>query len=124
MAKNKVFLNQDGLIEIQVVGDQNAASIELMGRELDVLITRLKALDKPALVLDDLLQIGKVDAKGRKQVVDLGKNLNFDKLAMVGKGGLLRLGANLLLSAIGRGDKMRFFNDRAPAVEWLREEAV
>lgn len=102
-----------------MIGDQNAASVELMGRELNVLITELKAKGKPALVLDDLLAMGQVDAKGRNLVVDLGKHLAYDKLAMVGKGGLLRLGANLMLSAIGRG-KIRYFNDREEAIRWLQ----
>jgi hypothetical protein len=120
---NRVFLNADTIIEIHVVGDQNAASVELMGREVDTLLTQLKAAGKPGLVLDDLLEIGKVDPDGRKLVVELGKRLDYDRLAMLGKGGLLRVGANLMLRATGRWYKARYFDDRDQAMQWLKEKA-
>jgi hypothetical protein len=121
MSKNKVFLNDENIIEIEVVGDQNVASVELMGREVDTLVTQLKAVGKPCVVLDNLLQIGKVDAAARKLVVELSKRLDYDRLAMLGKGGIMRLGTNLMLRASGRGYKIRYFDDRQQAVEWLRQ---
>jgi UDP-N-acetylmuramyl pentapeptide synthase len=120
MADNKVFLRDDNVIEILVVGDQNAASIEMMGRQISVLLTKLRGQGKPCLVLDDLLQMGEVNSEGRKLVVDLAKRMDFDKLAMVGKGGLLHLGANLMLHATGRADKVRYFEDRDVALNWLK----
>lgn len=119
---NQVFLNDDNMIEIAVVGDQNAASVELMGRQIETLVTQLKAVGKPCLVLDNLLQMGKVDTEARKLVVELGKRLDFDRAAMLGQGGLLRFGANLMLRATGRAYKIRFFTDRTAAVTWLREK--
>lgn len=122
MAENKVFLRPDGIIEIQVVGVQNAASVELMGRKTSVLLSQRRAQGKPCLVLDDLLQIGEVDGEGRKKVVDLGKRLDYDKLAMAGNGALLRIGSNLMLHAIGRSDKIKYFGSREEAVQWLLEK--
>lgn len=121
MAANRVFLRDDGIVEIHVVGVQNAASVELMGREVSTLLSYLRAKKKPCLVLDDLLDIGPVDQGGRNKVVELGKRLDFDKAAMVGKGALLRMGANLMLHATGRADKMKFFENRDDALSWLTE---
>lgn len=120
MADNKVFLRDDDVIEILVVGDQNAASIEMMGRQVSVLLTKQRAQGKPCVVLDDLLQMGDVNSDGRKLVVDLGKRLDFDKLAMVGKGGVFRLATNLMLRATGRADRLRYFEDRGVALNWLK----
>ncbi|HSX17417.1 MAG TPA: STAS/SEC14 domain-containing protein [Patescibacteria group bacterium] len=117
---NKVYLNADGLIEIEVIGDQNLASIEAMARLADGLLTEQKRVGKPALVLDNLLQIGSVDAEGRKLVVELGKRLDYDKLAMLGKGGIMRFGTNLMLRATGRSYKLRYFDDRQEAIAWLQ----
>lgn len=119
---NRVFLNNDNIIEIEVVGDQNAASVELMGRQVDTFITQLKAVGKPCLVLDNLLQIGKVDAQARRLVVELGKRLDFDRAAMVGEGHLMSFGTNLMLRATGKGYKLKFFTDRDEAVRWLQEK--
>lgn len=121
MSKNNVFLSQEDILEVEVVGDQNAASVELMGRDMSVLLTRMRVRGKRALVLDTLFEIGAVDTAGRKLVVELGKHLDYDKLAMVGKGGVLRLGANLMLRAIGRGEKIHYFSDREEALAWLKK---
>jgi len=122
MADNRVFLNKDGIIEIMVVGAQNATSIETMGREADALVTQMKAVGKPCLILDNLLQIGPVDAQGRKLVVDLAKRIDYDRAAMLGKGGVMRLGANLMLRAVGQAYRTRYFDDRDQAIKWLKEK--
>ena len=122
MANNRVFLNDKGIIEVLVLGDQNAASVELMGRELSVMLTQQRAGGKPALILDDLLQIGAVDAGGRKLVVDLAKRADYDRLAMVGKGVIMRLGTNLMLRAVGQSYRARYFDDRGKALAWLNEK--
>jgi len=105
-----------------VVGAQNATSIETMGREADALVTQMKAVGKPCLILDNLLQIGPVDAQGRKLVVDLAKRIDYDRAAMLGKGGVMRLGANLMLRAVGQAYRTRYFDDRDQAIKWLKEK--
>lgn len=118
---NTVTTDENNIVVIQVIGDQTLASVELMGRETSVALTQLRAKRKPCLVLDDLTQMAAVDEGGRKKVVELGKRLDYDRLAMLGKpNALLRLGANLMFRAIGRGDKMRYFEDRQAAVDWLK----
>ena len=122
MATNRVYLNSDGIIEIEVIGDQNAASVELMGRQADTLITQLKAVGKPCILLDNLLQVGKVGPEARRSVVEIAKRLDFDRAAMLGQGGLMRFGANLMLRATGKSYNLRYFDDRDEAIKWLKEE--
>jgi len=121
MAANKVTLRDDNIIEVRVAGIQNAASVDLMGREIKTMLVNLRAHGLPGLVLDDVRELGEVDSAGRKLVVDLGKQLDYDRLAMLGNSGLLRLGSNLLLRAIGRSGKIRYFVDHEQAVAWLKE---
>lgn len=117
---NKVYLNQDNLIEIEVIGDQTVDSVEAMGREADMLITQQKRAGKPCLVLDNLLQMGKVGVEARKEVVELSKRIDYDKLAMLGRGGIMRIGTNLMLRASGRSYKVRYFDSRQKAIDWLK----
>lgn len=120
MAANRVYLNSDEIIEIEVIGDQNPASVEQMGRQINTLITQMKNLGKPCLLLDNLLQIGKVGPEARRLVVELTKQLDYDRAAMLGQGGLMRFGANLMLRASGKGYKIRYFDDRDQAILWLK----
>lgn len=122
---NKVYLNPENIIVIEVVGDQDVASVEAMGRQADALLTELKGVGKRGLVLDDLTQMGKVGSDARKVVVELSKTLDYDRLAMLGKGGgAMKLGTNLMLRASGRAYKLRYFDDRQAAVDWLHEKAI
>jgi hypothetical protein len=120
MAGNKVFINQDGLIEIVVAGDQTFESVQAMGEKVLEIARQLHADGKPALLLDNLLLVGQVPTEARQLVVTLVKSSDYDKLAMVGKGTAMRLGANLMLQATGRGKKVKYFDDRAKAEYWLQ----
>ena len=121
--ENKVYLDNNGLIVIEVIGDQNVQSVEAMGQAVAVLIESRRKQGKPALLLDNLLHMGKVDTEARKKVVELSKTLNYDKTAMLGKGGLMRFGTRLMLQAAGKADKIRYFDDANEATYWLQSEA-
>src|SRR5690349_4458700 len=83
---NKVYLDGNCVIVIEVVGDQDMHSVEQMGREVERLITQQRELGKPVMVLDNVLKIGNVGPDARKLVVDLAKRLDYDRLALLGKG--------------------------------------
>ena len=119
---NRVVLNDDGIIEILTSGQQDVNSIELMGREVETLLTERRTAGKPALVLDNLLDLGPVGATGRNLVVELAKRLDYDRAAMLGKGIVMRLGTNLMLRAVGQSYRARYFDDREKAIQWLLEK--
>jgi len=120
MQSNKVYTNGHGVIEIEVIGSQTVASIDAMGEEVLRLVNEYRKAGKPVLVLDNLFQMGEVPTEGRQRVVALGKEIDYDKLAMVGSSGMLRLGANLMLHAVGKADKVKYFDDYDAAVHWLK----
>lgn len=120
LGKNKVFIHTHGLIEIIVNGDQTVESVQAMADMAAELGNQQRDAGKPVLVLDNLLYIGAVPPDARKRVVELAKTLKYDKLAMVGKGTALRLGANLMLQAIGKGKYVKYFDDYNKAVAWLQ----
>lgn len=121
MQQNSVFLREDDIIEIQVVGDQTSPSVKQMGETAIDLAVHLRAAGKPVLILDDLRQIGSVTPDGRHAVVTLAKTIDYDRLVMVGNGSLLRLGANLMLRAVGKAEKIKYFEDYEAAVHWLQQ---
>jgi UDP-N-acetylmuramyl pentapeptide synthase len=120
MKPNRVFIAAGDIIEIKVVGSQTAESVHSMVDEVMRLSAKLEKAGKPIIVLDDLRNMGDVTPEGRKAVVHFAKVLEYNKLAMVGKGSILRLGANLMLHATGRAHKARYFEDYDAAVAWLR----
>jgi hypothetical protein len=118
---NEVFLDDDSnIITIKVIGDQTAATVIAMGNDVYKLIDKQRAAGKPVLVLDVLLQIGQVPPEAREQVVAIAKKADYDKAAMLGKGAVLRLGANLILRAVGKGNKVKYFENYDAAIIWLK----
>jgi hypothetical protein len=122
MTKNKVFINEYDIVEIIVHGDQTIASVDAMATQAENLVKKQCQQGKPALILDNLMLIGNVPAEARKQVVARAKSIDYDKLAFVGNEKIIRLGANLILRAIGKGNKVKYFDSYGDAVIWLTAE--
>ncbi len=116
---NEVFLNDDGIIEVHATGVQTEASVRSLVSDVEHLGNSCRHDDHPVLVLDNIQRMGDISEAGRKVVVEFGKSSIYDKLAMVGSGVFLRLGANLLIGAIGKESKVRYFEDEAAATRWL-----
>jgi hypothetical protein len=119
LGKNDVFINEHDLIEIIVNGDQTIESVQAMGNETTRLARKQIKAGKRALVLDNLLQIGNVPPEALSRVAELARSNEYEKLAMVGQDKALRIGANFILKAVGRGRKVKYFEDYQDAVEWL-----
>ncbi len=117
--QNKVYLDNDGIIVIEVIGDQDEESIQAMVLKINPLITEQRKIGKPSVILDNILQMGAVGADARKLVVQMAKQLDYDRLAMLGKGGLMRFGASLMLRATSQNYRLRYFVDEAEAKAWL-----
>lgn len=121
MHTNKVFINDDGIVEIMVVGNQTVESVQAMGDKAIALAEAQRAAGKSSVILDNLLLMGMVPPEARKLVVDLIKSNEYDKLAMLGSDAILRFGANLMLQATGKGSRVKYFEDRDKCVAWLLE---
>jgi hypothetical protein len=121
MQDNRVFITSEGIVEIQVVGDQTIDSVQAMGDRALELGAQQRAAGRPVILLDNLLRMGSVPPEARKRVAELVQSNDYDKLAMLGSDPLLRLGANLLLQATGKGKRVRYFEDRAACITWLLE---
>lgn len=120
--ESKVFL-QDDIIEVQVIGAQTGDTIVQMGKLIEALLDQQKKANKPLFILDDVTAMAAADGDARKLVVELAKTLPYEKLAMVGKGGIVRLGANLILQTIGRHEQTKYFDNRQDAIAWLKNES-
>jgi hypothetical protein len=120
---NKVYINDEGLLTIWVVGDQTAESVREMGEKLDYYVEMLQVEGKPILILDNILKMGQTNSEVRAEVARIAKRLPFERAAMVGGSGpAMRFGTNLMLRAIGKRN-LRFFASMDAAELWLMERA-
>lgn len=121
MPDNKVFINDQGLLEIHVVGDQTYDTVMQMGQEMKRLIAELESQHKPVLVLDDVTRMERTNTGARQAVNHIARTFSYKKAAMVGSSApLMRYGTMLLLQAIGMGQKIKYFDDQQAAIDWLK----
>ena len=123
MANNEVYLNAHGIVEFVVRGDQTPASINRMADDADILMQQQRTAGKPAVMLDNLIEMGKVSYAGRRAVVQRAKDIDYDKLAFVINDAVIRLAAGLIVRAIGKGDKVRYFASYDDAIKWLTSKS-
>ena len=116
---NKVYIDNDGFLQVWVIGDQTEESVREMGEKLSAFAARLRQERKPVLVLDNLLKMGNTTSEARRQVGHIAKVLDFDRAAMVGENSLImRYSTNLMLRAIGRSN-LCYFGNIDSARKWL-----
>jgi UDP-N-acetylmuramyl pentapeptide synthase len=118
--KNSVILNKDGIIEITVIGNQTVSSVSSMAEQARKLLEELGKKGKKQLILDDITKLGTTDIAARKAVAKAAHELPFERCVLLGDGStLMRVATNLLLHGIGKGSKIRYFEDREKATVWL-----
>jgi hypothetical protein len=116
---NKVYLDPTGILQIWVIGDQDAETVREMGEKLYLYVHELRAASRPVLILDNLLKMGATNSDARREVARIARTLDFDRGAMVGGGSLpMRYGTNLMLTAIGKRS-LRYFSTLESATNWL-----
>jgi hypothetical protein len=73
-------------------------------------------------MLVDLLSIGKsgyASSKARSKYVQMSSSAKVLRFAIVGGNVLIRTMAGFIIRAAGRGDSVRWFDDREEALAWL-----
>lgn len=120
MTSSKVRVTKNGIVEFIVHGDQTPASVNKMADEANILMQERRKAGQPAMMLDDLTNMGKVSYEARKVIVKRAKEIDYDKLAFViNDAVVIRMAAGLIVQAIGKGDKIRNFASHDDAVKWL-----
>lgn len=118
--KNSVRITRDGIIESVIRTDLDYETAYRQGDKVLEKIKQLNAEGKPIFIMHDALEMGIVSHEARKHIIEVSRATDFDRMAIVGKGTIIRLASNLMVQAIGKGDTVKFFHDRDQAIAWLK----
>lgn len=115
---------KDGLIWIEVVGDQSKETVRCMGEEITDLVADVRARNEPVLIMDDVTRICCASLDALMGVAFLARIVDYDKAAMVDtRTGILKTTINLILASIKRTNA-HYFSDVTAAQAWLEEPPV
>jgi hypothetical protein len=117
---NKVFLNKSGFIEHVYVGGQTFQTIFEDGVKIMLFIDRLVADKKKVRILVNINKITKVSADSLLAAADALKSLPRAKMAIYGGRKLFIRLAELVVSATGKKESVKFFDTKTQAQNWLK----
>ena len=122
MQQNEVFINNDGVIEIKVNGDQTYESFGAIYDAANPLIKQLAEQNKPVRGLIDLTNKGKYTPGSNRAAMETLEHIHYEKIAFYGAEYLLKEVTELIILAMGKKDNTKVFNNREEAVRWLQSD--
>jgi hypothetical protein len=116
---DRIFLNEEGLIEVQVEGDQTYMTFENLKPDATELLNKLQQAGKPRLGLIDISKQGKFSADSNRAAMEVLESLNYDKLAIFGGNAITTEVSKAIVLAMGKSGNTKVYQKREEAVNWL-----
>jgi len=116
---DRIFLNDEGLIEVQVEGDQTYMTFENLKPDATELLNKLQQAGKPRLGLIDISKQGKFSADSNRAAMEVLESLNYDKLAIYGGNAITTEVSKAIVLAMGKSGNTKVYQKREEAVNWL-----
>jgi ribosome-associated protein YbcJ (S4-like RNA binding protein) len=117
-ANNTLSELPDGVIELIQTGHQTKASSMQHQVAINELVAERRKKKQKALILVDLTGVTGHDTDVRQASIDTLNN-DFDALAIFGENVTIRMLVNWLIRTAGQGSRVKFFDTREQALEWL-----
>jgi hypothetical protein len=116
---NIVSLHPGGYIEVLVKGPQSYLSFDLIKRDVQQLTNKLQFENKPVLGLVDLTEMTGFNTGSNKAALEILEAVPYTKVALFGGNSAISTVTDLVIQAIGKGDRTRLFKDKESALAWL-----
>jgi len=114
-----VTLEPEGYVCVALVGDQTYQTVDALCQQTLEYVDRLRGEQKPLLGLVDLSQQTGFNTGSNKAALESLTKINYDKAALVSDNELFGSLAKLIIKALGKDERTKFFSDREEAVAWL-----
>lgn len=114
-----VTYEPEGYVCVSLVGDQTYQTIDALRVETERLIEKLKLEHKRLLGLVDLTKQTGFNTGSNKAALEALTKIEYEKAALVSDNKLFAELAKMIISALGKNDKTRFFSSREEAIPWL-----
>jgi hypothetical protein len=117
--ENKVFLNQEGCVELIFAGDQTPDTITRFLVEVHTVVDTMVADGRPVRILADATHAGKSTPQTRQKIAAAVKEIPYDRIAAYGANTFHKVVGNMITRAVGKEATIKHFTARAEALQWL-----
>src|SRR5258708_7911110 len=118
---NNIFIDKEGFIINEYLGQQSMTDITAMVAEDEKLVRRLRQEHKPVKMLIDLTTVVTVPTAGRKMIADSVKKIGYNKIAIFGGGIFYKYLVGFAIKALQEEKIIRYFDTEKEARGWLKE---
>lgn len=117
---NRIFLNQDNIVEAVIEGEQTYMTFDNLTMSAQALLVQLQKEGKPRLGLIDVTNQKNFTPDTNRAAMQILESLNYDKVAIFGAKTLLTEVTKAIILAMGKTHNTKIFPDRDSAVAWLK----
>jgi hypothetical protein len=119
---NKIYLDENGIIVGEYVGDQTPESILNADRQFKIFRAEKEANNQSVKFLLDFTLVGKIPFDARKAGFMAISQLDLRKTAFIGGDIFTRTIIKFGVSAMGKNSPTRYFASKAEAIRWLQTD--
>lgn len=116
---NRIFLNQDGIVEAIIEGEQTFMTFDNLTMDAQELLNQLQKEGKPRLGIIDITNQANFTPDTNRAAMQILESLNYDKVAIYGAKTLLTEVTKAIILAMGKTHNTKIFADRESAMAWL-----
>jgi hypothetical protein len=114
-----VTLEPEGYVCVALIGDQNYQTIDELYHETVKYVDQLRGAGKPLLGLVDLSKQTGFNTGSNKAALESLSKIEYDRAALVSDNKLFADLAQMIIQALGKNDRTKFFTTTEEAVPWL-----
>ena len=120
---NSVSAKRKEILEIVYEGDQTYNTVNTTTTELGKVCTDYENQKRKFKILADISGLGYTNIGSRRALVEVVKNLEYEKIAFFGGNIYSRHLVDFVIQASGRMKKAKVFETKNDALNWLKEKS-
>jgi len=119
--ENAVTLTPDHIINIEYEGDQSGQTAKQLHEQVLALAQPVREKHLPVFILADVLKLGNSDTASHMATIDALKELQFEKLAVLGANPYIVHIASFIMSAAGKANLIKHVQTKEEATAWFAQ---
>lgn len=116
---NRATVIENDCIEIVFDGDQTEKTVKDLLKMSDRIITKMAKPRSKLNFLINLLTIGQTTSKARLAAARALQERPFNRMGVFGTTVYMKYLATLVIAASRKQDRVRYFDDRVAAMDWI-----
>lgn len=114
-----IAVNDHGIVDVAFIGPQTEQTVNDALTALQPYLDELRFRNQPILILIDNGRMNRATIAANQRVLKAIKELPYRKMAGINANPIIRLIVNAIIATAGVGQRVKLFESRLAAEDWL-----